>query len=117
MARPRKKPAGRGKRPDLSVAMWKGARLEQWHYTERDEICFDLPPARIAEIVNKTRQAVVGWRKNERYRQGMMWLACQRASETFKKPYKRMITDPAEGAKHGGRGLVFKEGCWQEPDE
>jgi len=112
MARPRKLLAAKGERPDLSEAMWEGARLERWEFVG-SEFHFTLPPTRIAEKIGKTRQAVDKWRKNERYIQGVIWEAGQRSWEERKKPPRRVLTDPAqEGAKRDG--MILTEGAWRD---
>ena len=112
MARPRKKLPAAGEEPDLSASMRQGVELERWSWSDTDELWFRHPPARIAEKVGVSRQAVEKWRKNPRYIQALVWRASQQASATYHEPYDPKLGDPVEGAERDG--LVFSEGAWQE---
>src|SRR5262245_15353154 len=114
MARPRKKLAARGEKPDLSTKMWKAGELERWAFADAGELSIKPPSARIAEKVGVTRQVIDKWRRNPRYIQGVVWIASQRASDGYGKAHVPKLGDPEEGTKRDG--MVYSQGAWQEAE-
>ena len=83
--RPKRKPPETGERPRLTEAQWLGLRREFANFDLRKEPWPSTATlGQIALAAKVSRQAIVQWRRNVHYRQGLIWLVSKEMTDKRK---------------------------------